>query len=284
MNSRGASRLWRDRSRRSATSPAIASACCRSIRIATSNISSQWPGAGSSSCRSTRASPRRKSPSGSRIPGCSGLFIDDAFLPALGDFRSHAPDLRHIVRVGGGGAPPGILAFEDLVAKGAPIADAGRRDDDLAGIFYTGGTTGRSKGVMLSHRNILANALNCAAEFEFDQNTVFLHAAPMFHLADGAATFLATAAGGKHVFAPRFEPGLFLETVARFRVTAALCVPTMINLIIYNPNVTHTDTSSLTTMFYGASPMPKSVIRRALEVLPHTRFVQAYGQSEAARA
>jgi long-chain acyl-CoA synthetase len=214
--------------------------------------------------------------------GCSGLFIDDAFFPALGDFRPHAPGLRHIVRVGGGDAPPGILAFEDLVATGAPIADAGRRGDDLAGIFYTGGTTGRSKGVMLSHRNIVANALNCAAEFEFGEDTVFLHAAPMFHLADGAATFLATAAGGKHVFAPRFEPGLFLETVARLRVTHSLCVPTMINLVVHNPNVAQTDTSSLTTMFYGASPMPESVIRRALEVLPHTRFVQAYGQSEAA--
>src|SRR5271163_4633120 len=151
--------------------------------------------------------------------GCSALFVDDAFLPMLSEVRA---ELRHVIRVGNGLAPAGLLAYEDLIAKSASIPDAGKRGDDLAGIFYTGGTTGRSKGVMLSHRNIAANAMLCAAAFGLGADVVYLHAGPMFHLADGASTFLVTAMGGKHVFMPRFEPGAFLEAVARFRVTATL--------------------------------------------------------------
>jgi acyl-CoA synthetase (AMP-forming)/AMP-acid ligase II len=211
--------------------------------------------------------------------GCSALFIDDAFLPMLSEVRA---ELRHVIRVGDGLAPEGLLAYEDLIAKSAFIPDAGKRGDDLAGIFYTGGTTGRSKGVMLSHRNIAANAMLCAAAFGLGADVVYLHAGPMFHLADGASTFLVTAMGGKHVFMPRFEPGAFLEAVARFRVTATLLVPTMINMIVHHPTVEATDTSSLGFVLYGASPMPEALIRRAFKAMPHTGFLQAYGQSEAA--
>ena len=84
-------------------------------------------------------------------------------------------------------------------------------------MFYTGGTTGRSKGVMLSHRNIVANALNTAEALAGDENTVYLHAAPMFHAADNAVNFVVTAVGGKHLFMPRFDPGAFLKIVAEKR-------------------------------------------------------------------
>ena len=214
--------------------------------------------------------------------GCSALMIDDAFLPILDEFRAHAPDVRNIVRVGDGPAPTGMLAYEDLIASGPAVADAGGSGDDLAGIFYTGGTTGRSKGVMLSHRNIAANLMFCSHAFGLTPESVYIHAAPMFHMADGAATFLVTALGGKHVFLPRFEPGVMIEAIERLRVTATLIVPTMINMIVHHQRIETADTSSLRRIFYGASPMPEAVIRRALKVLPHTGFVQAYGQSEAA--
>ena len=214
--------------------------------------------------------------------GCAGLFVDDAFLAVLQQARGRTPDVRHIVHVGSGAAQPGLIAYEDLIAKGATIADAGEGRDAMAGIFYTGGTTGRSKGVMLSHANIVANAINGAQDFRFSQETVWLHAGPMFHLADGAATFLVTGVGGKHVFIPRFEPAAFLAAIDRERVTDTLCVPTMLNMVVHHPDVARYDTTTLGTILYGASPMPEAVIRRAFEVMPHTKFVQAYGQSEAA--
>lgn len=213
--------------------------------------------------------------------GCSALLIDDAFLPMLADVRAHTPELKHVVHVGDGPAPDGLLAYEALIAKGGRIEDAGMRCDDLAGIFYTGGTTGRSKGVMLSHRNIIANALLCVEEFRFSASTVWLHCGPMFHLADGAATFLVTAMGGKHVFLPRFDPAAFLDAIANYRVTQTLCVPTMLNMVVNHPAIATADISTLNGIYYGASPMPEAVIRRAFEVMPKVGFVQAYGQSEA---
>jgi long-chain acyl-CoA synthetase len=213
--------------------------------------------------------------------GCTGLLIDDTFTPLLPRILPETPDLRHIVHFGDGPTPDGRLSYETLIAGASPAPDAGRRGQDLAGIFYTGGTTGRSKGVMLSHANILANAQNIQPATPISARTRFIHAAPMFHLADGAMTFLVTAFGGTHTFLSRFDPAAFLLMVEQHGVTTALIVPTMINMLVHHPDVTTRDLSTLRGFIYGASPMPEAVIRRAMEVMPHVQFTQAYGQSEA---
>jgi long-chain acyl-CoA synthetase len=214
--------------------------------------------------------------------GCGGLFIDDSFLPVLDEVRARIPEIRHVVHVGDGPARAGLIAYEELIAQSPAIAESGGSGDCLAGIFYTGGTTGRSKGVMLSHANIVANAINNAQDFRFTPDTVWLHAGPMFHLADGAATFLVTAAGGRHTFIPRFEPKAFLATVESAGVTDTLIVPTMLNMVVHHPDLADHDMTSLGTIIYGASPMPEAVIRRAFAALPRAKFIQAYGQTEAA--
>jgi long-chain acyl-CoA synthetase len=199
----------------------------------------------------------------------SALLVDETFADVAVALAPKRAALKHMIFMGEGAAPAGT-------------SDAGARGDDLAALFYTGGTTGRSKGVMLSHRNIVANALNTAPALGGGDDVVYLHAAPMFHAADNAVNFVVTARGGTHLFMPRFEPGALLRLVAEKRVGATLIVPTMINMIVNHPEVEATDTSSLRRVIYGASPMPEAVIRRAFAALPHTSFVQAYGQSEAA--
>ncbi len=213
--------------------------------------------------------------------GCSGLLLDDTFQPILAELHAQIPDVKHVIHIGDAPAPPGQLAYDALIAAAEPVPDAGRRGNDLAGIFYTGGTTGRSKGVMLSHANILANAQNTLPGADVGRDTRYLHAAPMFHLADGAMTFLVTAYGGTHYFLPRFDPAAMLQMIARHRITHSLIVPTMVNMLVHHPEITEHDLSSLRHVLYGASPMPEAVIRRALQVLPNARFAQAYGQSEA---
>ena len=213
---------------------------------------------------------------------CSALLVDEHFAEVAGGLRAELPHLKRLIFLGEGLPPEGMADYEALLANSSPAPDAGRGGDDLAALFYTGGTTGRSKGVMLSHRNIVANVLNTAQALAGDEDTVYLHAAPMFHAADNAVNFVVTAVGGKHLFMPRFDPGAFLKLVEEKRITATLIVPTMINMIVNHPEVERTDTSSLKRLVYGASPMPEALIRRAFVALPATGFVQAYGQSEAA--
>ena len=213
--------------------------------------------------------------------GCSGLLVDDNFVPMMEQFRARLPGLRAVIHMGDRATPARQLGYESLIAAASAVPDAGRRGDDLAGIFYTGGTTGRSKGVMLSHANILANAQNFYPGTGIALDTRYVHAAPMFHLADGAMTFLVTAYGGVHVFMPRFDPGALLRLVAAERLTHMLIVPTMVNMLVNHPEVEQHDLSSVQRVLYGASPMPEAVIRRALAILPQARFTQAYGQSEA---
>jgi len=87
-----------------------------------------------------------------------------------------------------------------------PFTEVIAQDDDVAASFYTGGTTGQAKGVMLTHRNLVINAANIVVAVGYDSTSIYLHAPPMFHLADNASTLAVTMLGGVHVFIPRFDP------------------------------------------------------------------------------
>ena len=215
-----------------------------------------------------------------RDSGSMTLLLDDNFTDLLPKFRDDAKDVREIVHLGDGEAPAGMHSYEALIASHEPIDDAGVAGDALAALFYTGGTTGRSKGVMLSHRNLTLNALHMLGVLDWHREDVFLHAAPMFHLADGAVTFCTSTLGATNCFIEAFEPVATLEAIQKYRVTAGVLVPTMINMIVNHPNVGDYDLSSLRSVVYGASPMPEAVIKRAIEVMPDVAFNQAYGQTE----
>ena len=214
--------------------------------------------------------------------GASVLFIDDTFLPALNKLQGKLGGIRTFVHVGDGAAPDGMLAFESLVEGRSELTPRDQGGDELAGLFYTGGTTGRSKGVMLSHRNLLLNALEFAPLAGYFQSSTYLHAAPMFHLANGAATFATMTMAGSSVVIPSFEPVAAMRAIQDHGVTTCLLVPTMINMMINHPQATEFDLSSLKYVLYGASPMPEAVVRKAMQVIPGASFQQAYGQTEAA--
>ena len=208
------------------------------------------------------------------------LCVDEAFLPLVLSVRDQLPDLETLIFLGDE-APEGTIAW-DALAAGAPVADAGRGGDELAGLFYTGGTTGRSKGVMLSHQNLVVNALQIVPILGIAANDRVLHTAPMFHIADWVICMASAMAAGCNGFLPAFEPVAVLETLARERIQKLLLVPTMINMVVNHPALGDYDLSGLERVLYGASPMPEAVIAKSLEVLPHVALVQAYGQTEAA--
>ena len=212
--------------------------------------------------------------------GARVLCVDESFLGLVQELRDQLPALETLVFLGDE-APAGTLAWEELAA-GPAVPDANRGDDDLAGLFYTGGTTGRSKGVMLSHRNLVVNALQIAPVLGIDAGDRILHTAPMFHIADWVVCMAAAQAGARNWFRPAFEPVDVMATIERERIQKLLLVPTMIAMIVNHPALAEHDLSSLERILYGASPMPEAVIAKVLDTLPGVEMVQAYGQTEAA--
>jgi acyl-CoA synthetase (AMP-forming)/AMP-acid ligase II len=209
------------------------------------------------------------------------LLIDDTFAPLLPELRSNAGDLAVVIHCGDSATPQGTLGYEQLVAATAPVPDAHRSGSDLAGVFYTGGTSGHPKGVMLTHDNLMTSALGSLASGYFlTSGGPLLHAAPMFHLADLAIWLAQVIHGGTHVFIPAFRPDWVLEAVQQHRVSDLLLVPTMVQMLVDHPALPDYDTSSMREVMYGGSPISATLLERAAERLPTASFVQAYGMTE----
>ena len=207
------------------------------------------------------------------------LLVDDTFAPLIPEIKKLSSALKTLIHLGDGAAPQGMLSYEALVAEAAPVEDAMRSGDDLAGVFYTGGTTGSPKGVMLSHGNLYTNSILGVAEGTVRRGSIGLHAAPMFHLADGAFMNGLFAAGCCHVTLPRFDPVGVLQAIAAHGVTDMLLVPTMIQMLVDHPDIHQYDLGSLQQMLYGASPISEGLLDRAMKAIPHAGFIQAYGMT-----
>jgi acyl-CoA synthetase (AMP-forming)/AMP-acid ligase II len=150
----------------------------------------------------------------------------------------------------------------------------------ILALVYTSGTTGHPKGVVLTHANILANVDHLNYWMPYKQGSVYLHAAPIFHILDFPFMFAAPAFGACQVMIPKFSPRSFCEAVDRERVSHTALVPTMINLLTQFSELKAYDLTSLEELAYGGSPMAPELIHRTREVLPNVKLLQGYGLSE----
>ena len=213
--------------------------------------------------------------------GSTLLVVDRHFAGQVEAIRQGTPSIREVIYADDGPVPPGLHDYEALLAAQAPIADVRRNGDDLLGIFYTGGTTGFPKGVMLSHANLFASGMSLLGEGISPRGGVYMHAAPMFHLADFGISIPQFLAGNAHAIVPAFKPEAVLETIARDRVSDTLLVPTMIQMLVDSPAMKEGhDLSSLKRVVYGASSISEAVLDRAMKALPGVEFYQAYGMTE----
>jgi long-chain acyl-CoA synthetase len=170
---------------------------------------------------------------------------------------------------------------EELIKHSAPVEAANVGNEDTYGIFYTGGTTGQSKGVMLTHTNVMVNALAEVGKLSYNANTRYLHCAPMFHLADGGNTFAVTMATGCHYFLMFNPPGVLAE-INRVNMTHVVLVPTMLQMILALPNITDFKLDAVEYIIYGGSPMPEALLTTAVKVFKNAKFIQGYGMTECA--
>ncbi len=210
------------------------------------------------------------------------LLVGPEFIDLATGLRADCPALRELVFLGRASPPEGLVSADALITEHAPMPDTRTGEDNLLGIFYTGGTTGRAKGVMLTHRNILSSGLAALGAGPFGEGAVSLHVAPMFHLADMLLLTATLLRGGTHVIQPAFDPAKMLEIIETRKVTDTLVVPAMLAAAVNHPQICVRDLSSLRYLLYGASPAPETLLVQTLEKLPHVNLVQGYGMTESA--
>lgn len=179
----------------------------------------------------------------------------------------------------------GIWSFEEerygrlLTAKGENLQPIAAADETPAQIYYTSGTTGRPKGVILTHGNLLSHAQMSIAALQLSKTDVWAHVAPLFHLADAWATFAITAVAGSHVLQSEFAAEATLELIAAERISITNLVPTMLNRMVRHPRAGNYDYSSLRLLLSGGAPIASRVVAETHAVLG-CEYVQTYGLTE----
>jgi acyl-CoA synthetase (AMP-forming)/AMP-acid ligase II len=210
--------------------------------------------------------------------GCSTLIYDPRIAPPIDVLRSKLPALKTTITVGD--PKSGDRGYDDFLSNGSDTLDIEPTPDDLAWLFYTSGTTGSSKGVMLTHRSLLTMVSVNLVDLNTPQPTdVLLHALPI-SFAGGLFMLHHVARGVTHVFLPRFDPIGFFAAVQQRRVTTTALVPTMISMLARHPERGAYDLSSLQTLFYGGAPMHAERLREALDAFGPI-LLQSYGLGEA---
>jgi fatty-acyl-CoA synthase len=152
-------------------------------------------------------------------------------------------------------------------------------DDDVAHLYYTSGTTGRPKGVMLTHKNVKSHALGTIAELHLTDRDRWFHVAPLFHLADAWATFAITWVGGKHVLVPSFDAGVVCRLIQEEKITLSNLIPTMLNMMVNHPDVGKFDYSSLRVVLSGGAPIAPETVRKIVQAFG-CDYIQTYGMTE----
>jgi acyl-CoA synthetase (AMP-forming)/AMP-acid ligase II len=210
------------------------------------------------------------------------LVFHSDYEPIVEKVRQEAKTIKTFVICDGQAEKPWIsCSYEDILAKTSndPVSYEPPDENDMLNLYYTSGTTGRPKGVVLTHRNIYANALTTIISFKLEDATVWYHIAPLFHLADAFFAWSVTYQGGKHVMQRQFNPKAVLETVQEERITSCMMVPTMINFILNEPDLNKYELSSLKWIMVGGAPMSPANAERMMKQLG-CNYISGYGLTE----
>jgi fatty-acyl-CoA synthase len=211
--------------------------------------------------------------------GIEALVYDPSvFEERAAALKARCPGLRHLLAFGPS------AAGEDYVALGAgfepkPLEVVPLLPEDPNTIVYTGGTTGRPKGVVQPFRAAAYMTLVQLAEWEWPDEVRFLIATPLSHAAAAVLVPTLLRGGSLHVL-PSFTPDAFFDAIERSRITATLLVPVMISFLLDHPRAGTADLSSLQTLFYGAAPMSPARLQEGMAKWGPI-FFQFFGQSEA---
>ena len=176
------------------------------------------------------------------------------------------------------------VAFDAEARACAPLPDSRTGGAALAALLYTGGTTGKSKGVMLTHAQFWSASMTRAAELNNPPQGVSLLVAPLFHVAGLGRLVGQSLVGGTCITMPNFRPELVATAIEEQGITDTIMVPSMLQSLLDMPGLNVARLQSLNRIAFGAAPMPPDLLDRALQAWPHAEFFQAYGLTETAGA
>jgi len=177
---------------------------------------------------------------------------------------------------------PNVRSFQELMKKPVKTSnlDINPRED-LAALQYTGGTTGTSKGAMLTHLNLISNAIAFAAWIKGTAEDTFLAALPLFHIYGMTTSMNAPVSlAAKMVLLPLFKPAVALETIQRHKVTVFCGVPTMYSVLLAYPELGKFNLTSIRVCISGASPLPPQVQKEFMQITGGF-LAEGYGLTEA---
>jgi acyl-CoA synthetase (AMP-forming)/AMP-acid ligase II len=206
------------------------------------------------------------------------LVAEPKYLPIIRDIREQIPSVQRILLIGG--EAEDCQSYKAFRQSGAPEEPRVRpAESDLCWLLYTSGTTGLPKGAMLSHANLMAGVLNSMAGWDTAAEEVCMFTFPQFHVA-GYVMPMHHLRGYPVVLMRSFDPATVLEAVERHGCTNTAMAPTMVAMLLEDPQTDRYDLSSLRRLGYGAAAMPAEVLRRARETWPEVGFSTGFGMTE----
>ncbi|WCK56044.1 class I adenylate-forming enzyme family protein [Aneurinibacillus sp. Ricciae_BoGa-3] len=180
--------------------------------------------------------------------------------------------------------PNGTLAYKLLTQETAPgCVREEVNEHDAAIIMYTSGTTGRPKGAVITHFNLIHSAINYALCFNLSSDDKTLVAVPLFHITGFAAQLVPFIyLGGKIVLMPMFKADQFLQLIQEESITHVIAAPTVYVMSLMQPDYTQYDTSSFRCAAFGGAPMPAETVKALQKWIPGLELHNAYGLTETA--
>ncbi len=209
------------------------------------------------------------------------LFVGERYLNLVDSIRGKLDSVKKFISID---IPhSGMLDYDRLLNSGKQDEIyTETEDDDVAILMYTAGTTGKPKGVMLPHKSFSGYVLDNVSPPDIEIEEKNIITVPLYHVAGMQAVMSAVYGARTLVMQRQFEAQAWMELVQKEKVNRAMMVPTMLKQLMDHAHFGQYDLSSLKVITYGAAPMPLSIIKKALEVFPNVKFINAFGQTETA--
>lgn len=208
------------------------------------------------------------------------VFAGERYLPLIENILPRLEKPLKVVALEG--SPDGAISYQEMVGKAAEEVFEDIDDDDTTILMYTAGTTGRPKGVMLSHNSFSIYMLENVSPPDPDLEERNILTVPLYHIAGMQAMMAAMYGGRTTIIERQFEPVEWMTLVQREKANRAMMVPTMLKQLLDHPDIEKYDLSSIKVITYGAAPITLEIIRKAVTRFPGASFINAFGQTESA--